>query len=80
MRRNGFATGNQGLALAEMTPFYPTLFDLRGVAFAAWTLAAFAIGALAGMLIRRSSPRSPPHLPPTPGSPSRPRCTCASTT
>jgi len=29
------------------------LFDLRGVAFAAWTLAAFAIGALAGMLIRR---------------------------
>jgi len=26
---------------------------LRGVAFAAWTLAAFAIGALAGMLIRR---------------------------
>jgi hypothetical protein len=29
------------------------LFDLRGVAFAAWTLAAFAIGTLAGMLIRR---------------------------
>ena len=29
------------------------MFDLRGVAFAAWTLAAFAIGALAGMLIRR---------------------------
>ena len=34
-------------------PLDPGLFDLRGVAFAAWTLAAFAIGALAGMLIRR---------------------------
>ena len=32
------------------------LFDLRGVAFADWTLAAFAIGALAGMLIRRVVP------------------------
>ena len=32
------------------------LFDLRGVAFAAWTLAAFAIGALAGLLIRRVVP------------------------
>jgi hypothetical protein len=32
------------------------LFDLRGVAFAAWTLAAFAIGALAGILIRRVVP------------------------
>ena len=32
------------------------LFDLRGVAFAAWTLVAFAIGALAGMLIRRVVP------------------------
>jgi ABC-type transport system involved in multi-copper enzyme maturation permease subunit len=31
----------------------PKLFGVRGVAFAAWTLAAFAIGALAGMLIRR---------------------------
>jgi hypothetical protein len=34
-------------------PLDPGVFDLRGVAFAAWTLAAFAIGALAGMLIRR---------------------------
>ena len=34
-------------------PLYPTIFDLRGVALAAWTLAAFAIGALAGFLIRR---------------------------
>ena len=51
-----FAPGNQGLALTETTPFFPGLFDLRGVAFAAWTLAAFAIGALAGMLIRRVVP------------------------
>ena len=34
-------------------PLDSKLFELRGVAFAAWTLAAFAIGALAGMLIRR---------------------------
>ena len=38
------------------TPFAPGLFNLRGVGFAAWTLAAFAIGALAGMLIRRVVP------------------------
>jgi hypothetical protein len=31
-------------------------FDLRGIALAAWTLAAFAIGALAGVLIRRVLP------------------------
>ena len=37
-------------------PLGSTVFDLRGVAFAAWTLAAFAIGALAGMLIRRVVP------------------------
>ncbi len=37
-------------------PLAPLVFDLRGVAFAAWTLAAFAIGALAGMLIRRAVP------------------------
>ena len=37
-------------------PLDPELFSLRGVAFAAWTLAAFAIGALAGMLIRRVVP------------------------
>jgi uncharacterized membrane protein len=33
-----------------------TVFDTRGIAFAAWTLAAFAIGALAGLLIRRIVP------------------------
>ncbi len=37
-------------------PLEPVVFDLRGVAFAAWTLAAFAIGAVAGMLIRRVVP------------------------
>ncbi len=47
-----FAVGNQ----TPQTPLFPGLFGLRGVAFAAWTLAAFAIGALAGMLIRRVVP------------------------
>ena len=51
-----FVTGNQTFGLPEMTPFFPGLFDLCGVSFAAWTLAAFAIGALAGMLIRRVVP------------------------
>jgi hypothetical protein len=44
-----FADGNN-------TPFAPEVFDLRGVAFAAWTLAVFAIGALAGLVIRRVVP------------------------
>jgi hypothetical protein len=51
-----FAAGNQTLNLSEASPFFPGLFDLRGIGFAAWTLAAFAIGALAGMLIRRVVP------------------------
>jgi hypothetical protein len=34
----------------------PQFFDLTGVALAAWTLAAFAIGAAAGALIRRVVP------------------------
>ena len=37
-------------------PFATDVFDLREVAFTGWTLAAFAIGALAGMLIRRTVP------------------------
>ncbi len=37
-------------------PLEPGLFGLRGVAYAAWTLAAFSIGALAGLLIRRVVP------------------------
>jgi ABC-2 family transporter protein len=51
-----FNAGNQALGLSGYTPFYPALFDLRGVGFAAWTLVAFSIGALAGMLIRRVVP------------------------
>jgi hypothetical protein len=50
------ATGNQALSLSEESVFAPALFDLRGISFAAWTLAAFAIGGLAGMLIRRVVP------------------------
>ena len=45
--------GNQGLY--ETSPFV-SLFGLREVTFPAWTLAAFTIGALAGMLIRRVIP------------------------
>jgi ABC-2 family transporter protein len=37
-------------------PLAAIAFDLRGIAFAAWTLAAFAIGALAGILFRRVVP------------------------
>jgi hypothetical protein len=48
--------GSQSLGLPRTSPFAPGLFDLRGVGFPAWTLAAFAIGALAGMLIRRVVP------------------------
>ena len=44
------------LADGRRHPVRPELFDLRGIAFAAWTLAAFAIGALAGLLIRRVVP------------------------
>jgi hypothetical protein len=38
------------------TPLAPALFDLRGIAYPAWALAAFSIAALAGMLIRRVVP------------------------
>jgi hypothetical protein len=43
-------------AASYATPFDTRLFGLREVAFAAWTLAAFAIGVLAGMVIRRVVP------------------------
>jgi ABC-2 family transporter protein len=43
-------------AAGYVVPFSTRLFDLGGVTFAAWTLTAFAIGALAGMLIRRVVP------------------------
>ena len=57
-----FAAGNQILAHPTVAPppptnpFAATLFDLRGVVFAAWTLVAFAIAGLAGLLIRRVVP------------------------
>lgn len=35
---------------------FPAVFDLLGVALAAWTLASFGIGVLAGVLIRRVIP------------------------
>jgi hypothetical protein len=50
------AAGNQSLSPTEVSPLTPGLFDLRGIAFPAWTLAAFAIGGLAGILIRRVVP------------------------
>jgi ABC-2 family transporter protein len=43
-------------AVSQQSSLAGEIFDLKGVAFAAWTLAAFAIGALAGMLIRRIVP------------------------
>ena len=52
-----FAWYNQPwVAAGYVTPFSARVFDLLGVAFAAWTLAAFAIGVLAGMVIRRAVP------------------------
>jgi hypothetical protein len=39
-----------------LSPLMAITFDLRGVAFAAWALVAFAIGVLAGILIRRVIP------------------------
>jgi len=48
--------GNQAAGLSELSPLWPGLFDLRGVGLAAWTLVAFATGALAGMLARRIVP------------------------
>jgi hypothetical protein len=37
----------------NLTAMTATLFDSRGIAFPAWTLAAFMLGAFAGMLLRR---------------------------
>ena len=50
------ATAGNANLFSSPSPLSPGLFDLRGVAFAAWTLAAFSIGVLAGMLIRRVVP------------------------
>jgi hypothetical protein len=51
-----YLSAGQPLGVAYIPPFFPGVFDLREVAFPAWTLAAFSIGALAGMLIRRVVP------------------------
>jgi len=50
-----FAASSQALGLYQTSPL-GILFSLREVTFPAWTLAAFTIGALAGMLIRRVLP------------------------
>ena len=44
------------LQLGQDSPLAPQIFDLRGPAFAGWTLAAFAISVCAGALIRRTIP------------------------
>lgn len=51
-----FAPGNLSRSLSSASSLAPQLFDLRGVAFAAWTLVAFAIGVCSGALIRRVVP------------------------
>ena len=44
------------LASDRTYEFLPIVFNLRGVDFAAWTLAAFAISVFAGAVIRRTVP------------------------
>ncbi|HEX3491812.1 MAG TPA: hypothetical protein VHU92_20875 [Streptosporangiaceae bacterium] len=51
-----FAANNLNLSLASTPSLDSGTFGIHGIAFGAWTLAAFAIGALAGMLIRRVVP------------------------
>ena len=58
-----FSHSNQALALGlygkgglDGNTQFALVFGLRAVAFPAWTLAAFAVGVLAGMLIRRVVP------------------------
>ena len=46
----------QPLFADQASSFQPQYFNLTGLAFAAWTLAAFSIGVLAGVLIRRVVP------------------------
>ena len=48
-------TAGNGHGLYQTSPF-GSLFPLREVTFPAWTLAAFTIGVLAGLLIRRVVP------------------------
>jgi hypothetical protein len=44
------------IADGQVSVLLPLMFGLRGVAFAAWTLTAFAIGAFTGAVIRRTVP------------------------
>ncbi len=44
------------LSFEGMNVLAATVFDTRGVGFAAWALLAFAVGAFLGMLIRRTVP------------------------
>jgi hypothetical protein len=48
-------SNNQNLGIYGNSPLV-TVFSLREVTFPAWTVASFAVGALAGMLIRRVVP------------------------
>ena len=59
----------QTLSFNNQVPLDQGVFDLRGVAFAAWALAAFAIGALAGHAHPAGRPRDRRH----PGRLHRPR-------
>jgi hypothetical protein len=51
-----FAVGTPGPSLTHLSPFDFGLFNVRGVAFVGWMVVAFAIGCLAGTLIRRVVP------------------------
>jgi len=51
-----FDAGNPNIVFYDISPLSSGLFDLRGVDFAAWTLAAFAIGSFSGALVRRVVP------------------------
>jgi ABC-2 family transporter protein len=44
------------LAQEDLTVLNATVFATHGISFAAWTLVAFSIGALAGMFFRRTVP------------------------
>ena len=69
-----FIADGQANSLAAST------FNLRGVAFAFWTLVAFAIGGFAGCSSVVSSPRWLPPWSPMPGSFWWSGCSCVSTT
>ena len=51
-----WAAGPRIGGVGGLSPLAGLTFDLRGVAIAGWTLVAFALGVLAGVLIRRVVP------------------------